>query len=257
MIDTHSHIYSEEFDTDRPEMIKRALSIGIKTIMMPNIDNQSIERMLQTEAGWPDLCHAMMGLHPTSVNNNYKDELALVEEWLSRRPFAAIGEIGMDLYWDKTFVTQQKEVFSTQIQWAIEQNLPVVIHMREAFTETMEIIEQHDTTKLRGIFHSFTGTTDEARRILNMPGFYLGINGVVTFKNTTLREALIPLGYDRLVLETDAPYLAPVPYRGKRNEPSYLKKICDTLAETFGVSADEIIKSTTNNAQTIFNNTIH
>ncbi|MGQ1946255.1 TatD family hydrolase [Geofilum sp. OHC36d9] len=257
MIDTHSHIYSEEFDTDRPEMIDRALSIGIKKIMLPNIDSQSIDRMLQTEAGWPQLCHAMMGLHPTSVNSHYKDELAVVEEWLSKRSFAAIGEIGMDLYWDKTFLTQQKEVFATQIKWAIEKDLPVVIHMREAFAETMEIIEQHDTTKLRGIFHSFTGTADEGRRILDMPGFCLGINGVVTFKNTTLREALIPLGYDRLVLETDAPYLAPVPFRGKRNEPSYLKNICDTLAKTFDVSPDEIIKSTSRNAQTIFNNTIH
>jgi TatD DNase family protein len=257
MIDTHSHIYSEEFDIDRQEMIERARSVGIKKIMMPNIDSESIQRMLQTEAGWPELCHAMMGLHPTSVNNNYKDELAVVEEWLSKRPFAAIGEIGIDLYWDKKFLAQQKEVFSTQIKWAIEKDLPVVIHMREAFAETMGILEQQGSSKLRGIFHSFTGTTAQGQRILDMPGFYLGINGIVTFKNTTLREALKPLGYDRLVLETDAPYLAPVPFRGKRNEPSYMKKSCDTLAEIFGVSPDEIIKCTSQNAQTIFNNTIH
>lgn len=252
MIDTHSHIYLEHFDTDRFEMLERAKAVGIKHIYMPNIDSSSIGAMLELEKKYPSLCTSMMGLHPTSVKENYKEELAVIREWLDKREFVAIGEIGMDLYWDKTFIKEQEEVFAQQLQWSVELDKPVVIHVREAFKETFEVIKKSYHPNLKGIFHSFTGTKEDAEFITSLPNFYLGINGVVTFKNSNLRDVLKSVGFDKLLLETDAPYLSPVPYRGKRNEPSYLTNIISVLSELFGVTNQKIIEVTTQNAIDIF-----
>ncbi len=252
MIDTHSHIYLEHFDTDRFEMLERAKAVGIKHIYMPNIDSSSIEAMMELEEKYPFLCTSMMGLHPTSVKENYKEELAVIRKWLDKREFVAIGEIGMDLYWDKTFIKEQEEVFVQQLQWSVELDKPVVIHVREAFKETFEVIKKNYHPNLKGIFHSFTGTKEDAEFIASLPNFYLGINGVVTFKNSNLRDVLKSVGFDKLLLETDAPYLSPVPYRGKRNEPSYLTNIISVLSELFGVTNQKIIEVTTQNAIDIF-----
>lgn len=256
MIDTHSHIYLDDFNADRHEMLERARAVGIHHIMMPNINSESIAPMLAVESAYPNFCHAMMGLHPTSVKGDYQNELNLIKKWLTERNFPAIGEIGMDLYWDKTFLEEQKIVFATQLEWAIELNLPVVIHVRNAFKETFKVIESVYKPCLRGIFHSFSGTADDANYILNMPNFYLGINGIVTFKNTHLKEVLKPLGYNKIVLETDAPYLSPVPYRGKRNEPAHIQYTRNALAELFSISVKEINDISTSNAQKIFNSVL-
>lgn len=252
MIDSHAHIYAEQFDEDRAEMIERARNAGLSKILMPNIDSESIGSMLQTEAQWPDICHAMMGLHPTSVKENYREELAVVEDWLGRRAFLAIGEIGMDLYWDQSFQKEQEEALGLQLRWAAELGLPVVLHVREAFPEIFKVFEKHYDPRLTGVFHSFTGSVEDARRILQLPDFYLGINGVVTYKKSHLPEVLAEVGFERLLLETDAPYLPPVPYRGKRNEPAYLVQVRDKLAEIFGREAQDITNSSTANAQKLF-----
>jgi TatD DNase family protein len=253
MIDTHSHIYLEQFDKDRDETIERARDAGLSQILLPNIDSTSIEAMLSAEMTYPGVCHAMMGLHPTSVNENYTEELKKVERWLHKRPFIAIGEIGMDLYWDKTFKKQQQEVLAIQLRWAAEKNIPVVIHTREAFSEIFEVFEKNYDSRLSGVFHSFSGTHEDARLILQMPHFYLGINGVVTYKNSTLPQVLSEIGYDRLLLETDAPYLPPVPFRGKRNEPSYVAYTRDKVAEIFGIHPEVLTDKTTQNARRLFN----
>lgn len=252
MIDTHSHIYLEQFDTDRQEMLERAKAVGVKHIYMPNINSTTIAPMLQLEKEHPDFCTPMMGLHPTSVKENYIEELEIIKSWLSKRSFVAIGEIGMDLYWDKTFLEEQKTVFTEQLKLSIEYDLPVVIHVREAFKEIFDVIESVYHPKLKGIFHSFTGTKEDAEYINNLPNFYFGINGVFTFKNTDLREVMKPISYDKIVVETDAPYLAPVPYRGKRNEPTYIYNIIKTLSEVFNVDENTIIETTTRNAKNIF-----
>lgn len=256
MIDTHSHIYLDNFNADRTEMIERARAVGIKNIMMPNINSETINQMLSVEAAHPDYCHAMMGLHPTSVKEDFQQELSTIKEWLDRRAFSAVGEIGMDLYWDKTFLKEQKKVFAAQLEWAMELDLPVVIHVRDAFQETFEVVESVYKPTLRGVFHSFSGTKEDAEYILKMPNFYLGINGMITFKNTHLREVLQPLGFDRIVIETDAPYLAPVPYRGKRNEPAYVQHVCKALADLFSVLTEEMENVTTRNAKKIFNSVL-
>jgi len=252
MIDTHSHIYLEAFDQDRSETIARAKNAGVTRILLPNIDASSIDDMISCESNFPDICSAMMGLHPTSVKADYKEQLAIVEQWLGKRNFVGIGEIGMDLYWDKTFIEEQKVVLSQQLKWACEMDLPVVIHTRNAFPEIFEVFNQVYDSRLRGVFHSFSGTMEDARRILEMPGFYLGINGVVTFKNSTLPSILEQIGIGRILLETDAPYLTPVPYRGKRNEPAYLSFTRDKLAEVFKITLAEVEKITSLNAETLF-----
>jgi len=256
MIDTHSHIYLDNFNADRQEIIERARAVGIKNIMMPNINSETIDQMLAVETAYPNYCHPMMGLHPTSVKENFQEELSTIKEWLDRRNFSAVGEIGMDLYWDKSFLEEQKKVFATQLEWAMELDLPVVIHVRDAFQETFEVIESVYRPTLRGVFHSFSGTKKDAEHILKMPNFYLGINGMITFKNTHLKEVLQPLGFDRIVIETDAPYLAPVPYRGKRNEPAYVQHVCKTLADLFAVSLQKMDDVTTLNAKKIFNSVL-
>lgn len=251
LIDTHCHLYSEEFDTDRHAMIERALNAGVSRFYLPAIDSEAIPAMLALEARYPGVCMAMMGLHPCYVKANYKEELAITEEWLTKRPFVAIGEIGLDFYWDKTFAAEQLEVFNTQMLWALHRNLPIVIHTRKAMPETIKAVKPFAAKGLKGIFHCFSGNAIEAKQVTEL-GFYLGIGGVVTYKNSGLPEALAHIGTEWLVLETDAPYLSPVPYRGKRNESAYLAHILERLAEVKNISPEEMAAITTANAQKIF-----
>lgn len=252
MIDTHSHIYSEDFDADRTEVIHRALQAGVTRIIMPNVDSGSLPGMLETERMFPDVCLAAIGLHPTSVKENYRDELALVKSELERRKYMAIGEIGIDLYWDKTFYTEQVFALQTQVQWALDSNLPVIIHVRDSHKETIEALQPFKNKGLRGVFHCFTGSSKEAEEIAELGDFMLGIGGVVTFKNSGLAGNLKDIPLTKLVLETDTPYLAPVPFRGKRNEPAYTALVRDKLAEVYQVSAEEIDEITTRNAEKLF-----
>lgn len=252
MIDTHSHIYSEEFDADRSEMIDRAKAAGVKHIILPNVDSESLPRMLKLESDFPGYCHAAIGLHPTSVKENFEEELQVVKKWLKKRKWIAIGEIGIDLYWDKTFYIQQVQAFSRQIEWAIKYNLPVIIHIRDAFSETMQALEPYRNSNLKGIFHSFTGNTAQAQQVLQYENFMLGINGVVTFKNSGLANTLEKVPLDRIVMETDAPYLTPVPYRGKRNESAYLNLISHKLAEIYDTVPEIVKAQTTKNSMNIF-----
>ncbi len=221
-------------------------------MFLPNIDSTSIDAMLNLEKEFPGNCYAMMGLHPGSVKENYLDELKIVEGWLSKRKFIAVGEIGMDYYWDKTFVEQQKDAFSKQIDWAKKYNLPIVIHQRECFEDCFEIVKSKNDSSLKGIFHCFTGTIEEANKILALGNFKLGIGGVVTYKKSSLPEVLKQIDLKHIVLETDSPYLAPVPHRGKRNESSYLTIIANKVAEIKGITVEEVAKITTENAQQIF-----
>ncbi len=255
MIDTHSHIYLKEFDADRACVIKDALSAGIHSVFMPNIDTATIHSMLEAEAAFPDVCHAMMGLHPTSVKEDHREQLATIEHWLGIRPFAAIGEIGLDLYWDQSRLKEQQEVFRIQLEWAKEANLPVVIHVRDAFQWVFEVLDSVYDERLKGVFHSFAGTSEEASRALSYPGFFLGINGIVTFKNAGLDKVLSRVAPHRLVTETDAPWLAPVPFRGKRNQPVYMVHTLRKLAEIFDLTVGEMDTITTQNALTLFKET--
>lgn len=251
LIDTHAHLYAEEFDTDRTEMIQRALDTGLTRMYLPNIDSSSIEGMLALEAQFPGQCLAMMGLHPCYVKENYQEELALVKSWLEKRSFPAIGEIGIDLYWDKTFVSEQEEAFLTQVKWAKQYDLPIVIHSRESMDLIIELLKPVRHERLRGIFHCFTGTVTQAEAAIEL-GFLLGIGGVLTFKKSGLDAVLSEIDLKHLVLETDAPYLAPTPFRGKRNESSYLLKVAEKLAEVKGVSLNEVAAITTQNALQLF-----
>jgi TatD DNase family protein len=250
-IDTHAHIYAEEFDGDRHDMMERCRENGIMKIFMPNVDHTSIDKMLDLESRWEG-CHAMMGLHPCSVKKGFERELYIVEEWLSKRKFAAIGEIGTDLYWDKTFWDQQCEAFNIQVAWAKRFGLPVIIHCRESLDETIALVEKLQDGKLAGIFHCFGGTAEQAEKIAKL-NFFLGIGGVATFKKSGLDDVLpqVPLG--QIVLETDSPYLSPVPHRGKRNEPAYIPLIGQKIADIKKVSLDEVKEKTTLNALNLFN----
>ena len=252
MIDTHSHIYSAEFDEDRAEVIERAKQAGLKKILLPNIDGETIEAMHNLEKSYPRFCYAMMGLHPTSVKENYKELLDEVEACLNARTYIAVGETGIDLYWDKTYRKEQIQAFEQQVIWAKERNLPVVIHCRDAFAEVFEVVERQLDEKLKGVFHSFTGSDDDAKRIVSYQNFMLGINGVVTFKNTHLRNVIAKIPLNKLVLETDAPYLAPVPNRGRRNEPAYLGRVAETIAGVHRISIDEVRHQTSSNANSLF-----
>jgi TatD DNase family protein len=251
MIETHAHLYDEAFDQDRPEMLQRALAVGVQQIWMPNCDSSTIEPMLRLAEQYPDVCLPMIGLHPTYVKENFEQELYMVEKWLSPLSgsrFIAIGEIGMDLYWDKTFVEQQKQAFLIQCDFALKHNLWIDIHSRNAFWEVVELIEKVGNARLKGIFHCFTGTLDEAQKAIEL-GFKLGVGGVVTFKNGGLDKVLPNIDLTQVVLETDSPYLAPVPYRGKRNETSYLTLVAQRVAHLMGVSVEKVIQQTTENAQ--------
>lgn len=251
LIDTHTHLYAEQFDTDREEMIRRAQEMGVTRFFLPNIDRASIPGMLTLEEAYPGVCFPMMGLHPCSVKENYLEELAIVKEWLDKRHFVAVGEIGIDLYWDKTFVEEQKDAFLTQIGWAQERNIPIVIHSREATDIIIELLEGLPKDSVKGIFHCFGGNLEQARRIIDL-GFYLGIGGVLTFKKAGLDKTLSSINLEHIVLETDAPYLAPTPYRGKRNESAYIYKVAQKLAEVKGVSLEDVAAITSRNALEVF-----
>ncbi|NQY01308.1 MAG: TatD family hydrolase [Flavobacteriaceae bacterium] len=249
--DTHTHLYVEQFDADREAMILRAKSAGVSRFFIPAIDSSYHKRMFDLEKYYPYEVFLMMGVHPTSVKTNYKEELAKVKEWIDQRDFYAIGEIGIDLYWDTSFLKEQQDAFRIQIQWAKEKKWPIVIHCREAFDEIFEILEQEVNDDLRGIFHCFTGNLEQAEKAISF-NMKLGIGGVVTFKNGKINQFLNQISLEHIVLETDSPYLAPKPYRGKRNESSYIRYIIDTLATIYGKDFDEIAQITTQNSKDIF-----
>ncbi len=250
LIDTHAHLYSEEFDNDRDLVIQNALSAGVSKIFLPNVDTISIPRMLALEEQYPDVCIPMMGLHPCYVKENFEAELEIMAQWLKQRSFAAIGEIGMDLYWDISFKSQQEEALAVQMAWAEKYDLPVVIHCRNSIEETLAVIKK-EQRRVRGIFHCFSGNLEQAQEMVGL-GFSLGIGGVVTFKNGGLDKILPAIGLQHIVFETDAPYLAPVPYRGKRNESYYLPVIALRVADLYQLPLEEVAQATTDNALAIF-----
>ena len=250
LIDTHAHLYANQFDQDRDEMIARAEANGIKKFFLPNIDSSSIEGMLALEDKYPDKCFAMMGLHPCSVKEDYKKELAIVEDWLRKRPFTAVGEIGIDLYWDKTFFEQQKDAFIQQVEWAIDFNLPIVIHCRESMDITIKLVEQYKG-KVKGVFHCFGGSLEQAKKIMDL-GFLMGIGGVLTYKKANLAPVVKEIPLEYLVLETDAPYLAPVPFRGKRNESGYVLHVAEHLAKAKEITLETLAEETSKNALNLF-----
>jgi TatD DNase family protein len=250
-IDTHAHIYSDEFKADRIDTLARAREAGIDQIYMPNVDHASIDGMLEAEEKFQGQCIAMMGLHPCSVKKDFEKELYIVESWFSKRKFAAVGEMGTDLYWDKTFWEQQKEAFTIQVGWAKKYGLPIVLHSRESIDETIQLIEPLLDGKLTGVFHCFGGTLAQAKRITNM-GFYLGLGGVTTFKKSGMEDVIPFLELENIVLETDCPYLAPVPHRGKRNEPAYIPLIAQRIVELKKITTEELSHITNSNAKRLF-----
>ena len=252
LIDTHCHIYSAEFDTDLPAMVSRAENEGITKMLMPAIDCSSHEAMLAVETEYGDKCLSMMGLHPCSVKENYVDELKVAESNFSKREFVAVGETGLDFYWDVSFKKEQYTAFQQQIEWALQFDIPIIIHSRNSIDECIATISQHQKGDLKGVFHCFSGSHDEAKKIVDL-NFYLGIGGVLTYKKSGLDTVIEQVDLKHIVLETDAPYLAPVPFRGKRNECSYLKFISEKLAEVKKMSVEEIADITTANARTLFN----
>ena len=253
-IDTHTHLYLEEFKDDRDEMIARAQKAGINKFFLPNIDSTSVDGLHALCGQYPENCFPMMGLHPCSVKENYKEELKLVHELLQKNRYYAIGEIGLDLYWDKTHFSQQVEAFETQIQWGLDFQLPIVIHCRDAFNEIYNVLVKFKTLP-KGIFHCFTGSREEAEKVIALGNFKLGIGGVVTFKNSGLDKTLEGVGLEHIVLETDAPYLTPAPYRGQRNEPAYISIIARRLAEVKNCNVGHLAEITTRNATEIFGET--
>lgn len=254
IIDTHSHLFVEEFDVDRSEVMQRAREVGVQHVLMPNIDLASVAPMLQVCQEYRGFCYPMLGLHPTEVGADYPVVLSKLKALLDKQlqTFLAIGEVGLDLYWDKTYKDEQIVALEEQIAWALEYDLPLVIHSREAFDEIYSLFSRYKDSSLRGIFHSFTGTADEAQALLEFPGFLLGINGVATFKKSTIPEALSHVPLTRVVVETDSPYLAPVPYRGKRNESAYVVRVVEKLAEIYGLTAESVAAQTYANAATLF-----
>jgi TatD DNase family protein len=251
LTDTHTHLYSSQFQEDRNEMMQRAIEAGVSRLFVPSIDSTYTQKMYDIESQFPDNVFLMMGLHPTYVKENYLEELAFVETELERRKFYAIGEIGMDLFWDKTFLKQQQLAFQYQIQLAKKYKLGINIHCRDAFDETFEVLESEKATDLFGIFHCFTGDLDQAQRAISL-GMKLGIGGVATFKNGKIDQFLHEIDLQYIVLETDSPYLAPAPHRGKRNESSYTLLVAQKLAEIYNVSVEEIAQKTTENSKAVF-----
>ena len=249
--DTHTHLYSEQFDEDRTQMMQRAFDAGISRFFIPAIDSSYTERMLQLEKNYPNDVFLMMGLHPTSVKENYKEELDHVKKMIDERDFYAIGEIGIDLYWDKSFLTQQQEAFKTQIKWAKEKKIPIVIHCRDAFDEIFEVLETEKGEDLFGVFHCFTGNLEQAKKAISY-NMKLGIGGVATFKNGKIDQFLNEININDIVLETDSPYLAPTPFRGKRNESAYITNVIEKLVDIYKISFKEIAEITTQNSKQIF-----
>jgi TatD DNase family protein len=251
LIDTHAHIYLDEFLPDNQQFIERAQTSGVEKIFMPNIDLTSIEPMLAMEEKYPDICFPMMGLHPCYVQQDAMVALKTIQEWLDKRRFSAVGEIGLDYHWDKSNIDLQKQAFEQQVIWALELDLPVVIHSRKSLEDCISIIKKHQRGKLRGIFHCFSGSLEEAKKIEGL-GFLMGIGGVITYKNAGVKEVVKHIPLASLVLETDAPYLTPVPFRGKRNEPAYLEYVVDTLAEAKEMAKEKVAHQTTQNALKLF-----
>jgi TatD DNase family protein len=251
LIDTHCHIYSDEFDPDRTAMLARAQDEGITNMLMPAIDSSTHKQMFELENEFQQSCKSMMGLHPCSVKEGYKDELRICTEWLEKRPFVAIGETGLDFYWDLTFTTEQYHSFQCQVEWALQYGVPIVIHSRNSLNECIDVINKNQKGNLRGVFHCFTGSLEQAKQIIDL-NFHLGIGGVLTFKKSGLDTLIEQIDLTHVVLETDAPYLAPVPFRGKRNECSYIRYIAQKLSEIKQMPIDEIAEITTANAEKLF-----
>lgn len=254
LIDTHCHLYLEEFDADREHLVSAAKDSRIERILMPNVDSTTTERLFDLCDRHPEFACPMMGLHPTSVGSNYAGELGKTESLLAARTYCAIGEIGIDLYWDKTFLQEQKEVFEEQLRWSIGLKLPVAIHTREAFGEVLDSIHKVGADKLTGVFHSFSGTAEDLEEIKKLTGFKLGINGVVTYKNSKLADVISLATIEDIVLETDAPYLPPVPFRGKRNEPVYIWETAKKVAGIYGLTVGRTVEITRENALKVFKN---
>ena len=252
LIDTHTHLFAQQFDEDRLEVVQRALEKGVRQMLLPNIDTNSILPMLDLCTEFPENCFPMIGLHPCDIKENYIEELTFFEEWLQKEKFVAVGEIGIDLYWDKSTLSIQEDAFRRQVELAKKYKLPVAIHVRNSFDEVLSIIDGLNDDNLSGVFHCFTGDEAQANHIINYGGFKLGIGGVVTFKNSGLDKTLRTISIEHLILETDSPYLAPTPYRGKRNESSYVVIIAKKLAEIYGKSLEEIASITTQNAKELF-----
>jgi TatD DNase family protein len=257
IIDTHTHIYSKEFDNDRTNIINAAKNAGVCAVLLPNEDSHSIEAINKLSDKEPGFAFPMMGLHPTSVDNNYSKELKKIESALTKRTYYAIGEIGIDLYWDKSYLKEQKFVFEEQLRWSIDMQLPVAIHTRESLNEALDSIYRVGAEHLKGVFHCFGGTIHEWNEISKLSSFYVGIGGIVTFKKNELKETLKYIPIERILLETDAPYLAPVPYRGKRNEPSYITETAKKVAECYKMTTDVIAKYTFQNSLKLFNISIN
>lgn len=254
LTDTHTHLFANEFDADIAEVIERAINAGVTKCFLPNIDSSSVATMLTLSQKFPNNCFPMMGLHPCSVNKNFREELEIVKSWLFEKneKFYGVGEIGIDLYWDKTFFEEQKEAFRTQIEWAKELKLPIIIHTRNSFNEAYEIVKKLKNESLKGIFHCFSGALEDAQKIIELKDFKMGIGGVLTFKNSGLDKIVEVIDLKHFVLETDSPYLAPVPYRGNRNESSYLKIIAEKIALIKNISLEEVAEVTTINSEEIF-----
>ncbi len=251
LVDSHSHIYLPEFEPDRESMLERAEKEGVRKILMPAIDTGTHAGMLQLEKDRPSLCQAMMGVHPCSIRENYADELKAAREYLEKRAFKAVGEIGLDFYWDKTFTKEQYAAFHEQVGWALQYDLPIVIHSRNSIDECIEVVTEHQKGKLKGVFHCFSGDAVQAKKVVEL-GFYFGIGGVLTFKNSGLDKVMEEISLEHVLFETDAPYLAPVPFRGKRNEPAYLKYVVEKLAGIKKMDVKEIASITTLNAEKLF-----
>ena len=251
LVDTHAHIYSDKFNDDIDDVIKRAQDAGVEKIYLPNIDSKSIDGMLELELRYPDLCIHMMGLHPCHVSEDFEKELQIVEGWLSKISFVAVGEIGTDLYWDKTKLEMQKKAFNIQCDFALKYGIPIVIHCRDSINVTIDLVKEIDNDGLRGIFHCFTGSESEAKQVIDM-GFFVGIGGVATFKNGGLDDLIRNLDMSNIVLETDSPYLAPVPHRGKRNEPALVLEVARKVAQLKLLNVSEVAAVTTQNAYKVY-----
>jgi len=251
LIDTHTHVYLSQFDHDRPEVVDRAAQAGVGRMLMPNIDSHTAGDLLKVARRFPGRCLPMMGLHPTSVKASWETELDLIEKWFDRETFVAVGESGIDLYWDKSYLDQQKTSLERHIDWAIRFKLPLVLHSRNSLKELFDVLEAHRQKKLGGVFHCYPGGPEDAKKAIDL-GFMLGIGGVVTYKNSRMAEVVAAVGLKHIILETDAPFLAPVPFRGKRNESAYLRHVAEKVAEITGTSVDEVAQTTTANARRLF-----
>lgn len=251
-VDTHTHLYMPEFDDDREVVLKEAIDNGVTRLLMPNVDASTIKPLLQCVKQHPDYCFPMMGLHPTSINENYQDALNEIKKFLDKGKFVAIGEVGMDLYWDKTFLKGQADAFAEQVGWSVATGLPLMIHVRKAYDETLAVLGRYKNHPLSGVFHCFSGNIQQARKVIEM-GFKLGIGGVVTYKNSALQKIVEEIPLSSLVLETDSPYLTPVPFRGQRNQSAYIPYIAQKIAELKSTSVEEVAEITTQNAKLLFN----